>query len=337
LLRICPATALLRLGRAARLADKSHRGLARAREKTFYEGINITMRKNRIETKTSRTAKFTCMSRAASYVEKRECFKGADNIAYMLVPGFIRLILKFPGIGKLYSEHFAPKGIYEYVIARTKHIDAEFMNALENGFEQIVIFGAGFDTRAQRFNHLNKSTLIFELDVPITQKEKLKAFTKKKIMIPEKLKFVPINFNKDSLGETLTKAGFEKNRKALFLLEGVTMYLTDTAIDSTFNFIRDVARKGSLVVFDYIYAGVLREENRYYGERDIFNTVSKAGEAWTFALEEGAIEAFLLRYGFTLKNHSNAQDLEARFFKNQEGKIVGKVNGTHSIVTGIRG
>ena len=210
------------------------------------------------------------------------------------------------------------------------------MDALKQGFDQIVIFRAGFDSRAQRFSEANKKSKIFELDAPITQGNKLKAFKDKRIMIPENLIYAPINFNKDSLADKLTDAGFENNRKTLFLLEGVTMYLSDDAVDTTFKFIRDVAGKGSWVVFDYIYAGVLRQENKYYGEKDILKTVAKAGEAWSFSLEEGAIETFLHKYGFTLKDHSNAQALEKRYLKNQEGKIVGRINGTHSIATGIK-
>ena len=292
--------------------------------------------KSRIETKTSRTAEFTCMYRAASYRETRECYKGTDNIAYILVPGFVKLLLRFPRFCQLYNKYLAPKGIYEYVIARTKYIDSVFMDVLEQGFDQIVIFGAGFDSRAQRFSKLNKKTKIFELDTPITQEDKLNGFREKNIMIPENLIYIPINFIQESLADKLTAAGFEKNRKTLFLLEGVTMYLSDDAIDKTFTFIQDVAGKGSWVVFDYIYAGVLRQENKYYGEKDIFKTVAKAGEAWSFALEEGEMVSFLRKYDFNLKNHSNARELEERYFKNQEGIIVGKVNGTHSIVAGIK-
>ena len=291
---------------------------------------------SRIETKTSRTAEYTCMSRAASYMETRECYKGTDNIAYMLVPAFFKLILRFPGFCHLYHKYFAPKGIYEYVIARTKYIDAVFMDALKKGFDQTVIFGAGFDSRAQRFNRLNKKTKIFELDALVTQSAKSQAFKEKDIMIPENLIYVPINFIKESLAEKLAEAGFEKNRKTLFLLEGVTMYLTDDAIDKTFTLIRDVAGKGSWLVFDYVYAGVLRQENKYYGEEDIFKSVAKAGEAWSFALEEGEIEDFLHKFDFKLKDHSNSQELEKRYFKNQQGRIVGRINGTHSIVTGVK-
>jgi methyltransferase (TIGR00027 family) len=300
------------------------------------EGASIKKGKSRIETRTSRTAEFTCMSRAASYKETRECYQGTDNIAYALVPGFIKLLLRFQRFCHVYNKYLAPKGIYEYVIARTKYIDSLFMDALKQGFDQIAIFGAGFDSRAQRFSELNKKTKIFELDASITQENKLKAFKNKRIMIPENLIYVPINFNKDNLAEKLTDSGCEKNRKTLFLLEGVTMYLSNDAVDTTFNVIRNVAGKGSWVVFDYIYAGVLRQENKYYGEKDIFKTVAKAGEAWLFALEEGEIETFLEKYSFTLKNQSNAQALEELYFKNEAGHIVGKINTTHSIAWGIK-
>jgi O-methyltransferase involved in polyketide biosynthesis len=76
------------------------------------------------------------------------------------------------------------------------------------------------------------------------------------------------------------------------MLEGVTMYLSQDAIESTFRFIAEVSGRGSLIVFNYIYAGVLRRENKYYGERDIYKTVAKVGEHWKFALEEGETERF---------------------------------------------
>ncbi len=135
--------------------------------------------KHRIETKTSRTAQYTCICRAASFRERRECYKSSDDIAYNLVPGIIKLILKSSVLCQLCGKYLAPRGVYEYVIARTKYIDSEFCDALKKGFDQIVIFGSGFDSRAERFDHLNKSTKIFELDAPITQQEKLKAFSLK--------------------------------------------------------------------------------------------------------------------------------------------------------------
>jgi O-methyltransferase involved in polyketide biosynthesis len=85
-------------------------------------------------------------------VDKRECYSGPDNIAYRLIPTFFRPLLKSWWLYKLFKQRFFPKGIYEYVIARTKYFDAVFIEALENSFDQIVIFGAGFDSRALRFS-----------------------------------------------------------------------------------------------------------------------------------------------------------------------------------------
>jgi len=269
-------------------------------------------------------------------MDKRECYSGPDDIAYVLVPTFFKLLLKSRWLFKLFRQRFFPKGIYEYVIARTKYFDAVFTEALEHGFDQIVIFGAGFDSRALRFSKFNKGTRVFELDAPITQQEKLKAYQSKRLVIPENLVFVPIDFNKESLEEKTAYAGFVTGKKSLFLLEGVTMYLSQDAIESTFCFITDVSGTGSLIVFDYIYAGVLRKESKYYGERDIYKTVATAGEEWMFGLEESEVEQFLSRYGFQQKDHSGTQELEDRYFRNSRGFIVGKINGTHAIVTSIK-
>ncbi len=82
---------------------------------------------------------------------------------------------------------------------------------------------------------------------------------------------------------------------------------------------------------------MLREENKYYRERkSSLKTLAKVGEEWTFALEEGEDERFLNRYGFLLKDHSGKPELEDRYFKNSKGVVVGKINGTGAMVTGIK-
>jgi methyltransferase (TIGR00027 family) len=298
----------------------------------------MTRKKNaRIETKSSRTADFACLLRAASYVDRRKCYSGPDDIAYMLVPPFLKPVVRSRWLFKLFSRPFFPSGMYEYVIARTKYFDAVFTEALGHGFDQIVIFGAGFDSRALRFSELNKGTKVFELDAPMTQQEKLRALKLKKLVIPENLIFVPIDFNKEKVADKMAQAGFVAGRKSLFLLEAVTMYLSKDAVESTFRFIQDVSGTGSLTVFDYIYAGVLRRENRYYGERgSSLKTLAKVGEEWTFALEEGEDERFLNSHGFSLKDHSGKPELEDRYFRNSNGTVVGKINGTGAMAIGIK-
>jgi len=290
----------------------------------------------RIETKSSTTASIMCLVRAASYKDKRECYSGPDYVAYELVPSFFKFIIRSRWLFKVLSRQWFSKGIYEYVIARTKYFDKAFSAALLRGFDQIVIFGAGFDSRAIRFGELNKGTTVFELDASITQQEKLKAYRSKNFSIPQNLIFVPIDFDKEQLEDKIIQAGFNVGKKNLFVLEGVTMYLSEDAVEDTFGFISKASESGSVVVFDHIFASVLRGENKYFGEKGMYKRTAKVGEKWTFALEENASEPFLSKFGFTETDCSGAHELEERYFQNSKGIVVGKINGIHAIVTAIK-
>ena len=289
--------------------------------------------KRRIETTTSRTAEMTCLSRASSALETDSHYKSDDYIAPLLLPGFIKPLLHISLVRKLFSRIVAPKGIYEYVIARTKYIDAVFEQALAEQFDQILIFGAGFDTRALRFQSKTQNTQIFELDVPVTQQAKILQYQKRHLIVPSNIAFISIDFDKDPLPMKLDESGFRKQQRSLFVLEGLLMYLQPESVHATLQTIRDYAGKRSWVVFDYVYASVLRNEGIYYGESEIVKTVSSAGEQWHFGIERGKIEQFLTAYELKLINQSDARELEKAYFSDMDGKVVGKVNSTHCLVT----
>ena len=104
----------------------------------------------RIEKKSSRTAVYTCMARAAAYYDKNTYYHVDDYIAPRLLPRILNILLKFRIINLRSKSRL--NGIYEYVIARTKYIDEIFQNGIQNNFSQILIFGAGFDSRGIRFS-----------------------------------------------------------------------------------------------------------------------------------------------------------------------------------------
>ena len=290
----------------------------------------------RIETTTSRTAAWTCVSRAASSLESDNHYRSDDHIALLLVPTFLKLLLHMPLVRRFYSQVLAPKGIYEYTIARTKYIDAVFKETLAEGFDQILIFGAGFDTRALRFQAEAGDTKIFELDVPITQQAKLDQYAKRGLSIPGNVAFIGIDFDRESLLEKLEEAGFIRGARSLFVLEGLLMYLQPESVDETFKVIEAFAGEGSVIVFDYVRASVLRQAGSYYGESEIVRTVAKAGERWCFGIEEGELEGFLKKYGLKVGEHQDAQDLEQEYFTDASGEIVGRVNGTHCLVRAVK-
>ena len=62
-------------------------------------------------------------------------------------------------------------------IARTRFIDDQLIEALQDGIDQIVLLGAGFDCRAYRLSGL-EHTRVFEVDHPNTQAAKRRCMAR---------------------------------------------------------------------------------------------------------------------------------------------------------------
>lgn len=288
--------------------------------------------KKRIETKESRTAEATCLARAMSFYEKNNSLKSEDYIAPIILPPFFKTLLKSNILRTIFKKCFFHYGIYEYVITRTKYIDEIFKN-LKSDFDQILIFGAGFDSRAIRFYNNLKNTTVYELDSPTTQTAKINQFKKINIEFPPNLKFVSIDFEKESLNQKLEACSFQKNKTCLFLLEGLTMYLDPSAIDNTFLLIKEYAGKDSLIIFDYVFSSVLRGESNNYGAKGITKSVERQGEKWVFGIEKGQIDHFLNKYEFELIDESDSLKLAKKFFQEKEENIIPEINAAHCIIT----
>jgi len=160
----------------------------------------------------------------------------------------------------------------------------------------------------------------------------LGVLRRKKIPLPAELVFASINFDQEELSAALENAGYQAGQCSLFLWEGVTMYLSAQAVDKTLDFIRDSSASGSRVAFDYLYAAVIRKENRYYGEQKGSDMVAGAGESWIFGLEEGEIASFLAQRGFDIETHYTPLELEKRYLTREDGTLYRRINGTHCIV-----
>jgi methyltransferase (TIGR00027 family) len=287
--------------------------------------------KRRIETKVSQTAEIMCVCRMISYYEDNPLLKSGDYVAAQIIPPLKRRILKSRWFKKLFLSK-TPPGAYEYVVARTKYIDNIFQN-MDDSFEQVLILGAGFDSRALRFQAQLAGSIVYEVDAPNTQAAKIKQYGKGHFEVPSNLKFVAIDFEKEMLGQKLLVSGFQAGSKDLVLMEGLTMYLDAQSIDKLFSLISQQIAEGSLVVFDYVHASVIRGEGDYYGEFEIKKQVTKSAEPWTFGIEDDQIESFLASHGLALVDRAEAAALEQRFLTSGTGHSCGRVNGTHCLVT----
>ena len=290
------------------------------------------MKEQPVKYKTS-TAGFTCFTRACAVREDISRFRGSDDMAQIFLPAFASVILHVPFLRRVFMHKVAPSGIYEYVIARTKIFDRYFLEALQDGVSQIVILGAGMDTRALRFAAQNMGTRIFEVDQPGVQQSKLQILRRKNVLMPVELVFVPMDFNTQDLGLKLAAAGFKTNQRTLFLWEGVCMYLQADAVDRMLAFIHGAAGQDSMIVFDYVLASVLRKEHKLYGEEQIYTTVAGTGEGWRFGIEEGMLGPFLAQRGYHLLKHYTSQDMQREFLTGEDGSMFGCINGMHHIAS----
>lgn len=201
-------------------------------------------------------------------------------------------------------------GTLRFLAARERFIDDFLKSCLEEGLEQVVILGAGFDTRAYRIPGIEK-TRVFEIDHPATQAEKIQRIKKAVVPFPENVTFLPVDFNTQTLEERLlsSESGYREQAKTLFIWQGVTVYLAQQGVDSTLAFIANHSAPGSAVIFDYFYAETLADTTRQ--EVKAMRRASLVtGEGYLFGIEKGQIEAFLTRRGFCDVRNADAEDLK---------------------------
>jgi methyltransferase (TIGR00027 family) len=285
----------------------------------------------RLDRKPSRTAEWICVARAASSLECDPYYRSDDHIAPRILPPPIKYLIRSPFYRKLHFGVGAPYGIYEYVIARTKYIDTVCRRAIDDGFGQVVILGAGYDTRALRLFHVASDMKVFEIDSGFTQRAKLAVYESKNIVLPGNLTFVAVDFGSDDLARVLCANGFAPRLRSLFVLDGVSMYLDGRSIDILFRAVSGLMEKKSLIVFDHM---IRRPDTggRTRGESIMRRSTSRVGEELRFALDDGDVRTFLASYGLSLIDHLDPERIRTAFFTTPEGKRVGDIDGMHCLV-----
>lgn len=284
-----------------------------------------------VEQKPSETALFAALRRTIANKEFGNEKFGPDYLAEKFLPPHFRFFLKFKKIQANTKEklnRFLP-GLNEYMIARTSYFDRLFVEALNKQTSQIVLLGAGYDTRVYRFADLNHGTRIFELDIAPTQERKVKCIKSARIKIPEFVTFTPINFNDQSLANVLGEAGYQNHQKTLFIWEGVSYYLDVVSVDRTFEFVRQTIHPESSIAFDYTVS--ISEENidEYYGVKEFSKTMEEhhANEDLRFFIGDGEIGTFLEQRGLKIVENLDNEEIERRFLVDEKGSLLGQITG----------
>lgn len=200
------------------------------------------------------------------------------------------------------------EGMINFALLRERYVDDLMRSELAGGAAQIVVLGAGFDTRAYRLGR--PDVPVFEVDHPDTQADKRRALAGVVDPFPANVHFVPVDFDIDDLGGKLAAAGYDRTRRTLFVWQGVVPYLTQEGIERTLAVIADNAGLRTLLVFDYGVA----ERPGSTGMPAMLDLFTRAmGERTQFGLPRAELEGFLAARGFAEVSSIDCIALRARY------------------------
>lgn len=252
----------------------------------------------------SRTAVAVCMGRAAA--------QGATSVtafddptALALLPAGARARVErlragVPGatlLDRLKDGYV--RTLSRMAVARTVAIDDAVREA---ACPQLVILGAGLDGRAWRMAELGEA-VVFEVDHPDTQREKRERASGLGLKAAE-VRFVPVDFSRDRLGDALASAGHDPSRPTAWLWEGVVMYLTPAQVEATLAVLAGRSVPGSrLIVLYHKPALVLRL---------IGPLLRLGGEPLRSAYEADAMRELLERHAFRVARDEDVATLGGR-------------------------
>lgn len=282
-----------------------------------------------MDNKASITALMSAFVRAY-HTENADAPVFSDNVArrlfsdeeYEQMGGYIVVGADFFA-PKLKGGDFSREDILEYIVntqlaptpaARAKFCEDSLKTAVMTGVSQYVILGAGYDTFAWREPELMKKLDVFEADHPLTQEDKRSRLRRAGLDIPQKLRFVPLDFTADSLKDKLLESGFDMTKKTFFSWLGVTYYLTEEQIRSTLSEIASLASEGSEIVFDFADDGlfcsnILRVKN-------MLAMAQSGGEPMKFCCRPDHIVKLLEDCGFLVYEELSPDDIDSQILGN---------------------
>ena len=204
---------------------------------------------------------------------------------------------------ELLLDRSAP-GVIGGIVCRTRAFDDACAEALAAGVEQVVILGAGLDTRPYRLAGM-PAVRVWELDLPETQAVKRAAITRACGRLPENVAYAPADLTAEPLADALGRLGVLTSLPTLLLAEGVLPYLPRATTEETFAYAGSLA-PGSRLVFSYLQKDVL-ESDRYAKRARQFS--------WQTGLPPEQLPALLAAHHLGLVRDLAADDYQTLYLR----------------------
>ena len=277
----------------------------------------------------SRTSILTAAARAFGSHEPDASVRNPDWVADRLIgPAELALIAEHPiskALEQNYEEAIYDPDIFGFawlMLVRTRFIDERMERAVRGGATQLVILGAGFDTRAHRFPELLKDSVVIEVDYGTTQEYKKRRVGEALGGAPANLVYAPIDFARESLGDVLRGAGFQSRRKTYYVCEGLSMYVPEEGMKETLRSIAVESAPGSALLMEYLNRGFLELLRKY--PTGMIKNAFDWGEPFVFGVPDGQDRQFFLQAGLELGDALKIGGPETnRYTMRQDGSYYG--------------
>lgn len=253
----------------------------------------------------SRTSILAAAARALGSREPDATVRNPDWLADRLIgPAELALIAEHPlgtALDRDIQDAMQDPDVFGFawlMLLRTRFIDERLRHAIANGATQLVILGAGMDTRAHRFADLLTDVPVIEIDYATTQEYKKRRVDEALGGAPANVVYAPIDFTRERLGDVLRGAGFSRDRTSYFICEGVSMYVPEAGMKDTLRGIAEESRPGSTLLLEYLNRAGL--EAATYRPTGMIKNAADWGEPFVFGVPDDQDREFFLDTGLEL-------------------------------------
>lgn len=262
------------------------------------------------------TAQWTAVVRALELDRPEPERIVSDEFAPVFLTATFRGVLESLRLGSplvRLAERHELAGVSAFVLLRHRFIDEHLQAALAQGAEQVLVLGAGYDSRAYRFADELRGRPVHEVDLPPLSRRKAEIVADHPdLFAANTIRRVEIDFRTESLADRLLDSGFTVGVRTFVIWEGVSMYLTRLAVSATLGTLREICGPGSRLAMDFWYEPTgLHPYDQL--RRAAAQAIRMIGEPVTFGLTPDAAPGFLDRHGFTALDVAEAGDLVARY------------------------
>jgi methyltransferase (TIGR00027 family) len=207
--------------------------------------------------------------------------------------------------------------VYWYVILRERHGDDVITQAIQQGCQQLVLLGAGYDTRFFKLPEIQAHSIpTFEVDLPQTIVHKTALLQQNLGYIPDQLHLVSLDFNQADLND-LIHAGVNPDLPTIYIWQGVSYYLPQKSVAIVVEFVRSHLSPGSMFVFDACTPLMTFTNDQIPGIAFNIDQLNQIGEPYQFGLYPDEMKAWLYEKGFETVEILNQTDLEQRYLQRQ--------------------